>query len=538
MNIMSLPNSRTCLFCCHRPSEGLRMLLLVTVVAAAVGVERRVVAGDVALVEDRRRRRQAAGQRQLAGQVHGDDALGVDAAVVQRSRLRVMVDVAAVVTEAQAAAYGEDAVLDRHVDVGRTEVVRAAVPGPGDVAGDLAAEFVQVGRFGKVADRAAFRAVAPERALRPAQHLDAIEVVEAGQGRTGVEEVLGRDRDVVQIQTHRGRPGSGADPADHHVGEASGAPGRVECHSGYRPGDVVEALDPLRLDVLGAHHRHADGHVLDVLRASLCGDDHGIERRAGRRAGRRGVGGGIGRAVAGGVGRGGLRRARGPVRQRQAAQCQRAGGERLPAGKWDGTELHSVSLLCEMPDTHRIGALRPPWDRPRAADGPGAATAPRHSISRAFVPPCIRALRPASPDGGTLQHATAPRMARPSPQDRTASLGPGACACQQWQAGTLDAHFPQLRSNYRACRRGKAARCRRAAESHCETERCRCGRGERSWAHASVSGPRRAARRAARFNVVRVAAGLPADGSATRPRRWARASAAPAPGSCASRHGC
>ena len=157
-------------------------------------------------------------------------------------------------------------------------------------------------RFGRdEPNRAAFGSGTEQRALRTAQHLDALDVE---QRRIGIERAEGQvatlDRRVVDVDAGRGRTGRGVDAADRDVGGI-----RVvvhgtarERHAGRQARQVIDRAHALRVHQCLAEHADADRHILQALFATLRGHDDFVERSAdGGCRGRR-IGGGGARAQA------------------------------------------------------------------------------------------------------------------------------------------------------------------------------------------------------------------------------------------------
>src|SRR3546814_13197847 len=105
-------------------------------------------------------------------------------------------------------------------------------------------EIGEVRLRGDVADGAAFRSGAEQRALRTAQHLDALEVEDRGQRIVGTEaERAHLDRRVVDID-----PGRPCARARRNAADADLVLTGIELHARLEPRQILERFDPLLAD--------------------------------------------------------------------------------------------------------------------------------------------------------------------------------------------------------------------------------------------------------------------------------------------------
>ncbi len=179
---------------------------------------------------------------------------------------RVAVDISVIVRDGGSQPETQHAGHQRLVEHGAHVVVRAAVLGHGQRCGRLAAELGQVDRVGPKADDAALGAGAVQRALRPAQHLDLVDVQEI---RLGLAHVVGapiprRDRHVVEIDADRGCARGRADAADLER-IAARIPVAREGEIGNDPRQVLGIAEMLLVELSRADDADADGHVAQVL---------------------------------------------------------------------------------------------------------------------------------------------------------------------------------------------------------------------------------------------------------------------------------
>ena len=184
-----------------------------------VGIRRpvgRLVVLLAVLIEHAGRHREAARRLPDARQPQHQRVRVVD---VMRQHLvgRVAdaIDPATVVAVPGAGAKTEGAVDDRAA-VGDAELVaRLTVLGVGGLAAHIGAGGGEARLRHDVAHRAAFRAGAEQRALRPAQNLDALEVEGLRQRVVGIEaDVAHLDRGVVEVDAGGTGPRRGGNAAD------------------------------------------------------------------------------------------------------------------------------------------------------------------------------------------------------------------------------------------------------------------------------------------------------------------------------------
>ena len=204
-----------------------------------------------------------------------------DVGVLARERRRNVVDVAATVIvvddRAQRHRVGDEGQVEDRLHVGvRVTVGRDAVAGL-----ERALRLVELGLVRDVPDHAGLGTGAEQRALRPLEHLDAVEI-----GRIDVE-VAVRHLSALVVQINRDiRPktGRGTTLARLRAGREAAHEDFALPRSAARARDVRQELDVIvegRDVELGQRLRRerldGDGDVLDVLAASLGGDDDLIE---------------------------------------------------------------------------------------------------------------------------------------------------------------------------------------------------------------------------------------------------------------------
>jgi hypothetical protein len=178
----------------------------------------------------------------------------------------------------------EHVVGHREVVAGlQIQAVRRAVGGL-DAAGVVALRLLR-----DQADRAAEAVLAEQRALRPAQHLDAFEI-EQVDGRAGERAVV----DVVDVDADAGIRGVdvvGGHHAAHadHRRRAAEAALRLDVGVRDHEAEVFDVVQALFLEPLAGHRGDGQRRVLQVLHAIGGGDDDFFEfcldggcRRAGR----------------------------------------------------------------------------------------------------------------------------------------------------------------------------------------------------------------------------------------------------------------
>src|SRR5271155_1132417 len=139
-----------------------------------------------------------------------------------------MVDEATVAGVSDTAAHREHAGDQRCVEYRAFKIVATAVLGLRIVAGEGAAPFRQIGPRGDETNGAALGAGAIQGALGSSQHSQALEVEQPRLRRAVLEEILGRNRYIVNVQTGGGGAGRGDDAANFDIGRAFGAGYRIE----------------------------------------------------------------------------------------------------------------------------------------------------------------------------------------------------------------------------------------------------------------------------------------------------------------------
>ena len=269
--------------------------------ALAVGVGHRALPG----IHARRMLVRIAGEADIEGHVHlvrrlpGEDAAQgpvVDGPTAGDAGVEVL-DVAVGLflhpRQARLQPVGDRA-GDRTLDV---EVLIAA-----RAHGQVRLE-VPGGLVGDELDGAAGGVAAEQGALRPAQHLDPLQV-EQGEARRDE----GAGIAVVLIDGHR-RLLLVAEVVLRHAADVEDHGGRgvlVHLQAGHVPHQIGGVLDALAGQLGGAHHGHGNAHVLQALFPPLGGDHHLLHlirrRGCGRSVCRRRHGGHDAEAGKGGAG--------------------------------------------------------------------------------------------------------------------------------------------------------------------------------------------------------------------------------------------
>jgi len=181
-----------------------------------------------------------------------------------------------IIVEARALGVGaryayREGIAQRHVE--------HAADAPRVVIADLGLQraFELVARLvGDHVDHAAGRVAPVKRALRPAQHLDPldVEIFLLEQAIAQQRRVVERDRDR-RVGGHRDR--LGADPADREIVAAEIVLREIDV--GHRAQQLGTAFDLVFVERLAGEGRQRDRHLLDRLRLFLRGDDDiGIRR--------------------------------------------------------------------------------------------------------------------------------------------------------------------------------------------------------------------------------------------------------------------
>ena len=164
----------------------------------------------------------------------------------------------------------------------RGEVVVIAVAELGDAA-ELLGRLLRY-----QSDRAADRVLAVQRALRSAQHLHALYVVEVEERALDARHVhvieVDSDARIERLQCVRL-----ADAANVDVGAVRRTASLDEIHVRHGSLQTGEVLGLQHAQFVGREGRHGDWHVLHALLAPARGDDHFLERagRGRRHDGRR-----------------------------------------------------------------------------------------------------------------------------------------------------------------------------------------------------------------------------------------------------------
>ncbi|MEI9987174.1 MAG: hypothetical protein WDN69_30910 [Aliidongia sp.] len=132
----------------------------------------------------------------------------------------------------------------------------------------------QIGLIGDQPDRAAHRARAVERALRPAQHLDPVQIIErrVDHDLAVLRAGRGGHRNVVEIETDR----CGIAAARRHAAHLDlGLAGPFGLHrdAGRVPGQRGEIADAAILQIFAGDRRDADRRLLYRGRPLLCSND-------------------------------------------------------------------------------------------------------------------------------------------------------------------------------------------------------------------------------------------------------------------------
>ncbi len=135
-----------------------------------------------------------------------------------------------------------------------------------------------VGGFvGDHVDRTADGVAAVERALRPPQNFDAVDVVEFGIDRRRALNV-----DAVDVVSHRGVParrGVLAAQAAHRNDVLAAGDPRAEAERWNPKPEILEPDDALGLQGLTAERGDGDGHLLQVFFTALGRDNQGFDFR-------------------------------------------------------------------------------------------------------------------------------------------------------------------------------------------------------------------------------------------------------------------
>jgi len=171
------------------------------------------------------------------------------------------------------------AVGERRVDDARA--FQPAVVASRQLGGGV--EAIENGLVGDDIDRPTDDVAAKERALRPLENLDALDV-ERVEGHGGGTAQI----DFVEEDGRAGIAGGaavrGADAADRDSWLRGGK--GVELQAGCQAGHIVDLADPGLLDLIGPEGGDGDGNLLQALASPLGGDDHLLDLGDLRRGGR------------------------------------------------------------------------------------------------------------------------------------------------------------------------------------------------------------------------------------------------------------
>jgi hypothetical protein len=144
-------------------------------------------------------------------------------------------------------------------------------------AGDLAEiVFLHLGIVGDDRDRPAHHIAPEQRALRPAQHLDALDIVEVGV-QVVVEDVVDVIHEIGDRRVERRRAESGDIAADRHDGERF--VGGVDGDAGDLLDQRCRAEHLLGAQLLAPEGGHGEGHFAHGRFAALCRHDYIFRRR-------------------------------------------------------------------------------------------------------------------------------------------------------------------------------------------------------------------------------------------------------------------
>ena len=137
---------------------------------------------------------------------------------------------------------------------------------------DAAERVLGVGPGAHELDGAADVAAAVQRALRPFENLDALQVAET-RGRIG-EELY-----IVKVETYTLRVTEGAQPSNGYVGKSVEARGKVEI--GHLETDVLQALDILPTNIRARNHGNRLRNLQEILFPPVGGNDYFLDRPRG-----------------------------------------------------------------------------------------------------------------------------------------------------------------------------------------------------------------------------------------------------------------
>ena len=234
-----------------------------------------VIHGDI-LVKERHRDLHAVDGREGEGRLSCVGALAIGVPVHRLPGVgRHAIDPTAVLAAPDADAKTERVIDDRAARRSAQLVALCAVLG----VGEIAAQITRIGMEARIrrdeANRSAFGACAEQGALRPAQHLDALEVEDLGEGvRVPIAGVAHLDRRIVDVDAGGGGTDIGEHAANRDVAAvvALDSAGMGELNVRGQSRDVIHIADAEIVHLLLGVRRHGDRHPLDVLGAPLRGD--------------------------------------------------------------------------------------------------------------------------------------------------------------------------------------------------------------------------------------------------------------------------
>jgi len=199
----------------------------------------------------------------------------VDVVVDDGAGVRVdAIDPAAVITVPEARADPENAVGHRPADRDAELAIGLPVLRIGELAAYVCVRRRGAGWSHDVTHRTTLGTRAEQSALRPAQHLDALQVEGLWQGVIGVETDRAHlYRSVVDVDTGGAGAPRGGDAANR---DRIGA-GVIDRHPRREANHVPEVLDAPGIDRFLGQGCHADRHLAELLLAPRRGDDHFLQ---------------------------------------------------------------------------------------------------------------------------------------------------------------------------------------------------------------------------------------------------------------------
>jgi hypothetical protein len=178
-------------------------------------------------------------------------------------------------------------VADRQVEHQVAAAVAAAAVGVGAGCLGAALEHAELRLVADDLDRAAHRSRSIQRALRPAQHLDAIDIIEVriDHDLAGLRQRGRRQRHFVEIEADRGRGAARRGKAARlELRETGSRRTHREARNVVR--DLGDARDAGGHQLIAAQRGHADWRVLDGGFVLLRRDDDFLDRARRSRLGR------------------------------------------------------------------------------------------------------------------------------------------------------------------------------------------------------------------------------------------------------------